>query len=185
MADNGTTARPYAQAVFEIARTDNQLGDWSRFLKVAAEIAASPDVARLLSAPGADGHAVATAIADICGEKLGSLALLKDGPKSVGAGFLRVLAENYRLRVLPEILARFEVLKADAERTLEVVLTSASDVSDAQKQRIIDSLNKRFGRQVHLTVHLDPTLIGGARLQVGDRVIDGTVRTSLDKLATA
>ena len=185
MADHGTTARPYAQAVFEIARADNQLGDWSAFLALAAEIATSPDAARLLDIPGADGFAMAAAIADICREKLPAVALLKDGSKSVGAGFLKVLAENQRLGALPDILGRYEVLKAEAERTLDVTLTSASAVSDDQQKRIIDSLNKRFGRQVRLAVQLDPTLIGGARLQVGDRVIDGSVRTGLDKLATA
>jgi len=128
---------------------------------------------------------LAAAIADICREKLPNSPPLKDGPGSVGAGFLKVLAENQRLGVLPDILARFEVLKAEAERTLDVLLTSASAVSDAQQQRIVDALNKRFGRQIRLTVQLDPTLIGGARLQVGDRVIDGSVRTGLDKLATA
>ena len=96
-----------------------------------------------------------------------------------------MLAENQRLGVLPDILARFEVLKSEAERTLDAVLTSASAVSDTQQQRIIDSLSKRFGRKIRLAVQLDPTLIGGARLQVGDRVIDGSVRTGLDKLATA
>jgi F-type H+-transporting ATPase subunit delta len=135
--------------------------------------------------PHADSFALAAAIADICREQLGSPAPLKDGPKSVGAGFLKLLAENQRLGVLPDILARFEVLKSEAERTLDAVLTAASAVSDTQQQRIIDSLSKRFDRKVRLAVQLDPTLIGGARLQVGDRVIDGSVRTGLDKLATA
>ncbi len=185
MAEHGTTARPYAQAVFEIARTDQQLGPWADFLALAAEIVASPDATRLLAAPRADAFGLATAVADICREKLGNPAILKDGEKSVGSGFLKVLAENKRLGALPDILARYAVLKAEAERTLDVVLTSASAVSDAQQQRIIDALNKRFGRQVRLTVQVDPHLIGGARLQVGDRVIDGSVRTGLDKLATA
>ncbi len=184
MADHGTVARPYAQAVFEIARTDDQLGAWSDFLKMAAEIMLAPDAIRFLATPGSDAFALADGIAGICSEKLGNPALLRDGPKAVGAGFLKVLAENQRLGSLPDILARYEVLKGDAERTLNVVLTSASAVSDNQQQRIIDSLNKRFGKQVRLTVQLDPTLIGGARLQVGDRVIDGSVRTGLDKLAT-
>ena len=185
MAEHGTTARPYAQAVFEIAQADNLLGAWSDFLKLAAEISLSPDAQRLMFTPHADSFALAAAIADICREKLPGSQPLKDGPKSVGAGFLKVLAENQRLGVLPEIVARFEVLKSDAERTLDAILTSASAVSEAQQQRIIDSLSKRFDRKIRLSVQLDPTLIGGARLQVGDRVIDGSVRTGLDKLATA
>ena len=185
MAEHGTTARPYAQAVFEIARADNQLGAWSDFLKLAAEISLSPDAQRLMFTPHADNFALGAAIADICREKLTGSQPLKDGPKSVGAGFLKVLAENQRLGVLPDIVARFEVLKSDAERTLDAVLTSASAVSDTQQQRIIDSLSKRFDRKIRLSVQLDPALIGGARLQVGDRVIDGSVRTGLDKLASA
>lgn len=184
MADHGTIARPYAQAVFEIARTDNQLGAWSDFLKMAADIVMAPDASRFLATPGADAFALADGIAGICADQLGSSAPLAGGPKAVASGFLKVLAENQRLGSLPEILARFEVLKAEAERTLDVVLTSASAVSDDQQKRIVDSLNRRFGRQVRLTVQLDPTLIGGARLKVGDRVIDGSVRTGLDKLAT-
>lgn len=184
MADHGTVARPYAQAVFEIARTDNQLGPWSEFLTMAAEIVMAPDAMRYLATPGSDAFALADGITGICAEKLANPAVLVGGTKAVGAGFLKVLAENRRLGSLPDILARFEVLKAEAERTLDVVLTSASDVSDTQQQRIIESLNKRFNRQVRLTVQIDPTLIGGARLKVGDRVIDGTVRTGLDKLAT-
>jgi F-type H+-transporting ATPase subunit delta len=184
MADHGTIARPYAQAAFEIGRTDNQLGAWSDFLTMAAGIVLSPDTRRFLAAPGADAFALAEAIAGICSDKLENSSLLKDGPGAVGAGFLKVLAENQRIGSLPDILARFEALRAEAERTLDVVLTSASAVSDAQQQRIVDSLNKRFGKQVRLTVQLDPNLIGGARLQVGDRVIDGSVRTGLDKLAT-
>ena len=78
-----------------------------------------------------------------------------------------------------------EALKAAAENTLEVTLTSASPVDDGQRRRIEETLNKRFNRQVRLTVQIDPQLIGGARLQVGDRVIDGSVRSGLDKLATA
>lgn len=185
MAEQGTTARPYAQAVFEIARTDSQLGAWSELLAMAAGIAVSPEASRLLATPGADLAGFAGAVADICREKLPGSPLLKDGSRSVGAGFLKVLAENQRLGALPEIYARYQTLRAEAERTLDVVLTSAAEVSEGQKNRIVESLSKRFERQVRLTVQLDPTLIGGARLQVGDRVIDGTVRTGLDKLATA
>jgi F-type H+-transporting ATPase subunit delta len=185
MADQGILARPYAQAVFEIARTDGDFGAWSDYLALAAELVLAPDVSRFLGTPGADTNGLAVALADICREKLPGSALLRDGGRSVGVNFLKVLAENQRLGALPDILARFEALRAEAERTMDVVLTSASPVSDGQQQRIIDALSKRFDRKVRLAVKLDATLIGGARLQVGDRVIDGSVRTGLDKLATA
>ncbi|MCE7903689.1 MAG: F0F1 ATP synthase subunit delta [Gammaproteobacteria bacterium PRO9] len=186
MAEPGTTtARPYAQAVFEIARADNQLSAWSDFLRLAAEIATSPDADRYLAAPGADRFAMADGIAAIAGERLGNTPLLNGGEGSVGSGFLKVLAENQRLGVLPQILVRYEALKAEAEGSLDVVLTSSSEVSAAQQQRITESLKKRFGRDVRLSVQVDAALIGGARLQIGDRVIDGSVRTELDKLAIA
>lgn len=185
MADQGILARPYAQAVFEIARKDNALGAWSDFLALASELVLAPEVGRLLATPGADSGAVATALADICREKLPASAVVRDGERSVGANFLKLLAENQRLGVLPDVLARFAALRADAERTLDVVLTSAAPVADHQQKAITESLTKRFGRTVRLSVQLDPNLIGGARLQVGDRVIDGSVRTGLDKLATA
>jgi F-type H+-transporting ATPase subunit delta len=184
MAERGTVARPYAQAVFELARADGQLQAWSDFLKVAAVLAAEPEVVRMLFTPGADLMRLAATIADLCREQLGTPAPLRDGPKSPGANFLKLLADNQRLSVLPDISARFEALKAEAENTLEVTLTSASPVSEEQQARIMESLQKRFGRRIRVNVELNPDLVGGARLQVGDRVIDGSVRTGLDKLAT-
>lgn len=185
MAEHGTVARPYAQAVFELAKADGQLPAWSDFLKLAAVMVTEPDVNRMLFTPGADLTRLAVTIADLCREQLAGPAPLADGQRSRGANFLKVLAANQRLGVLPDISARFDALKAEAENILDVTLTSASAVSDEQKARLADSLKKRFGRQIRLSVTVDGNLIGGARLQVGDRVIDGSVRTGLDKLATA
>jgi F-type H+-transporting ATPase subunit delta len=89
------------------------------------------------------------------------------------------------MAALPDIAARFEVLKTEAENSLDVTLTAAVAVSDEQRAAIEATLDKRFNRKIRLSVQIDPNLIGGARLQVGDRVIDGSVRTGLDKLATA
>lgn len=185
MEEHGTTARPYAQAVFEIAWQDHQLGAWADFLGLAAELSNAPDMRRLLATPGADVLGLAAAIGAICQQQLPAAEPLKAGARSVGVSFLKVLAENRRLGSLPDILSRFLVLKAEAERTLQVTLSAAASVSDTQQQIIIDALKKRFERQISLTIHLDATLIGGARLQVGDRIIDGSVRTGLDKLSTA
>lgn len=184
MAERGTVARPYAQAVFELARESGALAAWGDFLRLAAVLTTGPDVDRLLSAPGADLQRLAAAIAEVCREQLGNPALLA-GAASPGGNFLRLLVEKQRLGALPDIATRFEALRAEAENTLEVTLTTAAPVSAEQCARIEGSLRQRFGRQIRLTVHHDPQLIGGARLQVGDRVIDGSVRTGLDKLATA
>lgn len=185
MAEHGAIARPYAQAVFEIAKADADFSAWSDFLKLAATIIMDADVTPMLFTPGVDLEGFAVAIADICRERLAGPALLRDGERSTGTSFLKLLGENQRLAVLPDVAARFEVLRAEAENTLDVVLTSASPVSDGQQASIVTALGKRFGRRIRLTVKLEPALIGGARLQVGDRVIDGSVRTGLDKLATA
>jgi len=184
MAEQGTVARPYAQAVFELANAAGELPAWSEFLKLAAVLVSEPDVNRMLFAPGADLNRLATAIAGLCREQLANPAPLRDGERSTGANFLKVLVANQRLSLLPDIAVRFDALRAEAENVLEVTLSSASPVTDEQRAGIVSSLNKRFGRQIRLAVQLDNTLIGGARLQVGDRVIDGSVRTGLDKLAT-
>jgi F-type H+-transporting ATPase subunit delta len=185
MAEHGTVARPYAQAVFELANAAGELPAWSEFLKLAAVLVSEPDVNRMLFTPGADLNRLATTIAELCREQLANPAPLRDGERSTGANFLKVLVGNQRLSLLPDIAVRFEALKAEAENTLDVTLSSAAPVSDEQRAGIVDSLKKRFGRQIRLTVQLHANLIGGARLQVGDRVIDGSVRTGLDKLATA
>lgn len=184
MAEHGTVARPYAQAVFELAHADAALPAWSQFLQLAAALVGEPGVGRLLFTPGADLRGLATAIADICREQLGNPAILA-GAGSAGVNFLLLLVEKQRLGALADIAARFEVLKAEAENTLEVTLTTAAALSAEQQSRIEDSLKKRLGRQIRLAVDHDPQLIGGARLRVGDRIIDGSVRTGLDKLATA
>ena len=185
MAEHGSVARPYAQAVFELAKAGGALSAWSEFLQLAAVLVTEPEVGRMLSTPGADLKRLAATMAQLCREQLANPAAIGDGAGSLGANLLQVLVANKRLGALPDIAARFEVLKSAAENTLDVTLTSAAAVSDEQQARIVESLNKRFGRQIRLTVHLDAQLIGGARLQVGDRVIDGTARTGLDKLATA
>jgi F-type H+-transporting ATPase subunit delta len=185
MADHAFAARPYAQAVFEIARTTGDFRSWSEFLQLAATLVMDPELGRALQAPGSDVDKIAVAMADVCREQFGSQAFSGDGAWATAGNFLRLLAENRRLAALPDIAGRYEQLRAQAENTLDVVLTSASAVDEGQKSRIAASLRQRLGREIRISVKLDPALIGGARLQIGDRVIDGSVRTGLDKLATA
>lgn len=184
MSEHGTVARPYAQAVFELAHEAGQLPAWSAFLQLAAVMVTDPQVDRLLTTPGVNLGGLAVTIADLCREQIGESAVLGAGGRSPGANFLRLLVANGRLGLLPDIALRFDVLKAQAENMLDVTLESATPVSAEQQARIVASLQKRFGRQIQLHINIRQDLIGGARLQVGDRVIDGTVRTGLEKLAT-
>jgi F-type H+-transporting ATPase subunit delta len=185
MADNAFAARPYAQAVFEIARATGDYRSWSEFLQLAASLVMDAELGKILQTPGVDVERIAVAMADVCREQLGSEAFAGDGARATAGNFLRLLGENRRLAALPDIAGRYEVLRAEAENTLDVVLTAASAVDEGQKSRIAASLRQRLGREIRISVKLDPALIGGARLQIGDRVIDGSVRTGLDKLATA
>jgi F-type H+-transporting ATPase subunit delta len=182
MAQNDALARPYAQAVFELAQADGSMAAWSALLRVAGQVAADSGVLARLSVPGADPEQVVGLIADVCAADPEAAPVLASG---AGRNFLRLLAENRRVPVLPDIAAGFERLRADAERTVDVVLTTATPVDDAQQARMTAALKQRFGRDVRLRVQQDDSLIGGARLQADDHVIDGSVRTRLEKLASA
>lgn len=185
MADNAFAARPYAQAVFEIAKSTGDFRSWSEFLQLAATLVMDPELAKILQTPGSNVDRIAVAMAEVSCEQLGSQAFAGDGARATASNFLRLLGENRRLAALPDIAGRYEQLRAQAENTLDVVLTSASAVDEGQQSRIAASLRQRLGREIRISIKIDPALIGGARLQIGDRVIDGSVRTGLDKLATA
>lgn len=176
--NNGAIARPYAQAIFEIANGSGQLSVWSDVLHTAAATVADPQVAALIGAPGTEGGKLAELIAGV------AATAVSGADQAKLANLIKLLAENRRLMVLPEIAAAFDALKADVENRVEVTLTAATPVGEAQQARIVEALKKRFGRDVSLTFALDESLIGGARLQADDLVIDGSVRTGLEKLAT-
>lgn len=176
MADNIAIARPYAQAAFELARDAGQLDSWSDALASAAAVIADEQVAGLIDAPGTDSRQLIALISDI--------AARSGAPADQLNNLLRLLSENRRLKALPEISGAFDALKAETENRVEVTLTAASPVDEATQARIVEALKKRFGRDVSLSFELDEKLIGGARLQADDLVIDGSVRAGLDKLAS-
>jgi F-type H+-transporting ATPase subunit delta len=182
MADSEAAARPYAKAVFELAREGNSLNAWSALLADAAVAAVNPGLLAVLDVPGAKYDAAARAIADVCGTDADSASLVANGQ---ALNFLRLVAENQRLDSLPAIAEAFEQLRADVENTLDVTLRAASQVDEAQQARMAAALKTRFGRDVRLHFVLDESLIGGARLQADDHVIDGSVTTRLAKLASA
>lgn len=170
--DKSTIARPYAHAAFEAASERRALASWGQALTTAAQVVRDPRVARLVSHPRVSPGQLAQLIIDVVGTQL-------DEP---GRNFLRTLAENRRLEVLPEIAALFERLKDEAEGTIDVTVTSAVELPAEQRSRLATALAKRLGRRVELHCEIDPQLIGGAVLRAGDMVIDGSLRSRLERL---
>jgi F-type H+-transporting ATPase subunit delta len=175
MAERLTIARPYAKAVFKLAQSQKRLAQWSEALGLAAGVVADPRVAALLDSPAVSPEQLAGLLTEICGASL----------DEQGRNFIATLAANRRLAYLPEIAARYEQLRADAERTVEVTVTSAIELSAAQKSRYAEALAKRLGREVRLSCRTDPSLLGGAVVRADDLVIDGSVRGGLTQLAAA
>ena len=175
MAEKTTIARPYAQAVFELAQSHKELPRWSEMLQLAATVAADERVAALFGNPNVDQDRVVKLFLDICGEKLNDAA----------QNLIRLLVENDRMDVLTEIAGLYEVYRADAERTVEAHVISAFPVDAGQQQQIIATLKKRLGREVTLSCETDKDLLGGAIIRAGDLVIDGSVTGQLAKLQVA
>ena len=175
MSELSTLARPYAEAVFRMAQGENDLAGWSSRVQSLAMIVSDAQVARLIADPAVPAERVASLVIEVAGGDLGER----------GGNFVKVLAENDRLTLLPEIGAQFEALKANAEGTLEAVITSAQELSQAQIDDLVAGLKTKFGRAVSVQVAVDPELIGGAVIAIGDQVIDGSVKGRLQSLSFA
>lgn len=174
MAERQTTARPYAEAVFAHARERDRLGAWSATLAFLAAVAADENMTRLAVDPRLERERFRELFLSICGARV----------DAEGANFVRLLIENRRLSLLPEIVTLFEQLKAAAEARIEASVVSAFALEPAQIAGIEAGLKRRFGRDVHLTAQVDPALVGGIVIRAGDLVIDGSVRSRLAELAT-
>lgn len=168
-----TLARPYARAAFALAREQQRLQAWSDQIDFAAELAAHDQVRALLTSPSMSAEAAVTLLAP-------DYDLDPDF-----AQFLRVLETNGRLPLLPEIAQLFEQARAEAERVVNVKITSATELDAAAVETISNALRRRFGTDIALTRSVDPDLIGGAVIDAGDVVIDGSLRTKLERLRTA
>lgn len=167
-----TLARPYARAAFAIARDANALPAWSDALAFAARVAADPSVAALLGNPGLTQVDATTLLAP-------------DGADALFGNFLGLLFENRRLSLLPEITGQFDELRFEAERVVKAKVTSAVELPAAELATIKAALAKRFGREVEVETAVDESLIGGAVIDAGDVVIDGSLKGKLGRLQAA
>jgi F-type H+-transporting ATPase subunit delta len=165
-----TLARPYARAAFALAREHARLPQWSQLLGFAAALAADPRVQNVLGHP------------KLSQDELMALLLPDADVDANFRRFVEVLAENRRLALLPEIAAQYEALRAEAERVVNVNVTSAAPMGEAEVASLTAALKRRFGGEIALTRAVDPELIGGAVIDAGDVVIDGSVRGKLARL---
>lgn len=175
MAELSTLARPYARAAFEYAREHDAVSAWADQLATAAAVAASERVAAALDDPSLTDEQQAATLNGICGEEIGT-------PMQ---NFVRILAANKRIPLLSEIYSQFQLLKANLEKTVEVEVISAFDLSENMTDRLAQVLGRRLEREVRVSTSTDPALLGGVLIRAGDTVIDGSVRGRLDKLAEA
>ncbi len=175
MAEISTVARPYSQAVFDLAQSQKKLAEWSIMLSFLSAVVNDPHMQSLISNTSIKKEQLTKLMDDIC----------SDNVDESGRNLIKVLMENRRLNLVPEISKQFEKLRAEAEGTIEAELVSAFEVTDKQLDKITGALQKRLGRKVSLKSRVDEDLIGGAIVRAGDIVIDGSVSGRLENLSSA
>ena len=174
MAEAATIARPYAKAAFMAARDAKALPAWSEALGSAAALVGDAAVEALLTSPRMTIDQLVSVFAGLGGDAIGTQ----------WQNFVRLLARNKRLGVLPQIASQYAMLRAQYENELDVEVTSAATMDAQQQGKLAAALKKRFKRDVRLTVDIDPALLGGAVIRAGDLVIDGSINGRLLRLAS-
>lgn len=175
MAEIVTIARPYAEAIFRLAREQGTLAAWSEKLEKLAGLASSPDVATLIVHPS------------VAADQLAGLfrAAVAAGESDETGNFIRILADNDRLAALPQVAALYEAMKRGEEGVKEAEIVSAFPLNEEQVATLARQLEGRFQAKLDVTVTVDPSLIGGVKVVVGDKVLDASVRSKLDAMRTA
>lgn len=173
MAELSTLARPYAKAVFEQASNNGRVEQWLELLALLSALAENSKVIELVNSPGLTAEQKADQIIAICGDSLDEAT----------ANFVRVLADNRRLNLLPEIFQQYHSLKAEREKTLDVDVIAAREIGNEQRLRLVSGLERRLQRTINLIVTVDPALLGGVIIRAGDTIIDGSIRGRLNKLS--
>ena len=172
MSEFVTVARPYAKAAFDFAVENLALDRWQNMLAFSAEVARNEQIAELLSGAVAPIELAKTFIA-VCGDQL----------DEAGQNLIKVMAENGRLPVLPEVLEQFIQLRAALESTVDVDVISANTLSEQQLSKIAAAMEKRLSRKVKLNCKIDKSVMAGVVIRAGDMVIDGSIRGRLERLA--
>lgn len=175
MAEAITVARPYADAVYKMAVANNSLSQWSKMLQLAAEIAEDEQVKLLIGNPVVSAKQLGDIFLEIGRSKFNAEA----------RNLVMLLIENKRVVVLSQISQLFEQLKARYEGVLEARIVSAFAIENRQLKKLVEDLEQKFKRKIEAQVSIDPELIGGIKVEVGDEILDASVRGKLEAMAVA
>lgn len=175
MAEAITIARPYAEAVFKSAQAKNTVKAWSEMLQYAAAVSNEAQVTALIGNPSVSAKQLAEIFLTICKNKL----------NDEGRSLVMLMAENGRLDVLPQVSQLFEQLKSQYEGILDANIVSAFAMNDGQLKKLIANLEQKFKHKINARVSIDPELIGGVKVEIGDEILDTSVRGKLEAMAVA
>ena len=173
-----TVTRPYAKAVFELAAASETLTEWSDFLKECSELLKNNEIKALIKAPGQNKKNIAEVFYGIATLDAGA----NDSIQKQFLNLIQILSANDRLNIMGELHKQYSQKKREAEKTTEVTLTTAAPADQNELNKITQALEKKLGNKVDLKVTIDKSLIGGAVIQSGDHMVDGTVSTQLQNL---
>ena len=176
MSESKTIARPYASACFDVAQETGNTDDWLFFLEAAAEVVKDEAMLNLVKSPGIDKQELAKTIVAISNEA-------SDIPGSdERRNFILLLSQNNRLEALTEIKKQFQQMKQEFEKVVEATITTASEISDESLSTIKNALETKLQQSVTIEVMMDEGLIGGAKIQIGDNMIDASIRSQINEL---
>ncbi|MGM0481020.1 MAG: F0F1 ATP synthase subunit delta [Pseudomonadota bacterium] len=174
MSKMTTVARPYAKAAFDFALEQGALDNWAEMLDFATAVADDDTMVSFLSS-SSTVERTSEVFIGVCGEQL----------NDSGQNFIKVLAENHRLALLPAVRDLYKTFRADYEKEIVVDVKSATALQETQQTQLINALVKRLERKIKLNCSVDESILGGLVIEAGDTVIDGTLRGKLDRLAYA
>ena len=174
MAELATIARPYAEALFRVAR-DGNLASWSEMLSTMSSVAANADIMDMARNPKVSDEQIISVF----------MSAVNSPANAELKNFVSMLVENGRLSLLPEIASQFHALRNAQEGAAEAEIVSAFVMTPAQVVELVATLEKRFGRNLTPSVTVDNSLIGGVRVVVGDEVLDTSVRAKLQRMQIA
>ncbi len=173
MTDFTTAARPYANAVYDIASQANALDSWGDALANLATVVSDAQMSELLNDPEMGKQQKGDLIIKVLGDKLDEQQ----------QNLVKLMAENGRLSIMPDVRDQFEVARAKAENKVEAEVISAFELSAQQTDELVNTLKNKLGCEVTLTTTVDESLIGGVVIKAGDTIIDASMKSQLDSLA--